>query len=283
MAIQVTAEKEIVRARVDRLKCQGQRVAFVPTMGYLHRGHLSLMEIARKHADFVVVSIFINPTQFGPGEDLDSYPRDLDRDLACCREIGVDLVYTPSEESLYAEGFETYVRVTDLPEHLCGLSRPRFFAGVATVVCKLFNIVNPHVAVFGEKDYQQLLVIRRMTTDLDFPITVIGAPIVREPDGLAMSSRNAYLSPEQRPAALSLYQTLNEAKSLLAAGEKRAETLIHRAEQTIHSHPETDIDYISICDTATLENMETINGSALMALAVRVGTTRLIDNMVLHA
>jgi len=254
----------------------------VPTMGFFHEGHLSLMRKGREIGDDLVISIFVNPAQFGPQEDFESYPRDLERDLQLAREIGVDAVFTPDNMELYPEGFQTYIELEKLPNHLCGLSRPVFFKGIATVVAKLFNIVKPHVAIFGEKDYQQLTVIRRMVQDLNFNIKIIGGPTVREPDGLAMSSRNNYLTPKQRPAALTLYKTLVKAKDLLKNGVKDAGEIIQVATELITSHPETKIDYISICDPEHLENIKTIDKPALMALAVNVGKTRLIDNMILY-
>jgi len=254
----------------------------VPTMGFFHEGHLSLMRKGREFGDDLVISIFVNPAQFGPQEDFESYPRDLERDLQLARKIGVDAVFTPDGLELYPEGFQTYIELEKLPNHLCGLSRPVFFKGVATVVAKLFNIVKPHVAIFGEKDYQQLTVIRRMVRDLNFDIKIIGGPTVREPDGLAMSSRNNYLTPKQRTSALTLYKSLVKAKDLLKNGVKDAGEIIQAATKLITSHPETGIDYISICDPESLDDIKTIEKPALMALAVNVGKTRLIDNMILY-
>lgn len=257
-------------------------IGFVPTMGFLHEGHLSLIHDARKRADEVVVSIFVNPTQFGPGEDLEAYPRDLPRDIELIRQEGADIVFTPKPEELYPKNFQTFVELEKLPAHLCGISRPTHFRGVATVVTKLFNIVKPHVAVFGQKDFQQLAVIRRMVQDLNFDIEIIGAPTVREPDGLAMSSRNTYLTNEQRVSGLSLYQSLQKVQELLKNGIKNTEELIKAASELIQSYPETQIDYVSICDPDTLEDLPIIDRPALMALAVKVGKTRLIDNMILN-
>jgi pantoate--beta-alanine ligase len=252
-------------------------------MGHLHDGHLSLMRIAKKRADVLVVSIFVNPAQFGPEEDFETYPRNLERDLDLCAKEDVDIVFTPKTGALYPDGFQSYVKLEHLPHHLCGLSRPVFFTGVATVVSKLFNIVRPHVAVFGEKDYQQLLVIRRMVQDLNFNTEIIGAPIVREKDGLAMSSRNAYLTSEQRPAALTLYRSLVQARKRVETGERDAARILKEARDLITAQPETDIDYLSICDPETLIDVERIDRQALMALAVKVGKTRLIDNTILAA
>ncbi|PIE70626.1 MAG: pantoate--beta-alanine ligase [Deltaproteobacteria bacterium] len=269
---------EAMQAFAETLRASGKTIGLVPTMGFLHEGHLSLIDIAGAHADEVVVSIFVNPTQFAAGEDLDAYPRDMERDLDLCRDKGVAAVFTPDAGTLYPTGFETYVEPGNLTRHLCGLSRPTHFRGVTTIVSKLFNMTKPHVAVFGEKDFQQLAVIRRMTRDLNFDITIIGGPIVREADGLAKSSRNAYLKPEHRPAACSLHQGLNEGAALIQAGETDAEAVRKAITSCITAHASTEIDYISICDPETLEEMEIIHKPVLMALAVKVGFPRLIDN-----
>jgi len=250
-------------------------------MGFLHEGHLSLMRKGRELGDDLVISIFVNPTQFSPQEDFESYPRDFARDLELAGKEGVDAVFTPDDLELYPEEFQTYVELEKLANHLCGLSRPNFFKGVATVVAKLFNIVKPHVAIFGEKDYQQLTVIRQMVRDLNFDINIIGGPTVRESDGLAMSSRNNNLTVKQRPSALALYKALLKATDLLKSGVKDAEEIIQAATRLITSYPETGIDYISICDPGNLEDLKTIDQPVLMALAVKVGKTRLIDNMIL--
>ena len=266
----------------DRMRGLGKTVAFVPTMGFLHEGHLSLIKEGRKLGNDLVVSIFVNPAQFGHGEDFESYPRNFDKDLKLLQKEGVDVIFSPDEDELYQDGFQTYVELKNLPNHLCGISRPIFFRGVATVVTKLFNIVRPHIAIFGQKDYQQLVVIRRMVRDLNFDIKIVGFPTVREPDGLAMSSRNTYLTPEQRINALSLHKSLNQSKKLVESGIKDAKRIIDTAYTLIKSHPETVIDYIAICDPETLADIETISRPALMALAVNVGKTRLIDNMILN-
>lgn len=271
-----------MQARSDRNRREGKTIVFVPTMGYLHAGHLSLMREGLQHGDDLVVSIFVNPTQFGPGEDLDQYPRDLERDIELARQEGVHAIFVPDETEVYSPRYQTYVSLEKLPTHLCGISRPIHFRGVATVVAKLFNIVKPHVAVFGQKDFQQLVVIRQMVQDLNFDIKIVGAPIVREPDGLAMSSRNTYLTPEQRMSALSLVKSLQNARRRVANGEIDAANIIETASELINSHPETAIDYIAVCDLETLDDVKTINKPALMALAVKVGTTRLIDNMILE-
>lgn len=265
----------------NRLRMEGKRIAFVPTMGFLHDGHLSLMREAKRHADVLVTSIFVNPAQFGPTEDLDSYPRALESDLAKSREAGVDVVFTPTNDQIYPPGYETYVQLETLPNHLCGLSRPVFFRGVTTVVTKLFNIVKPHVAVFGEKDFQQLAIIRRMVKDLNMEVDILGGAIVREADGLAMSSRNSYLSAEERTEALRLSQALTTAAKQVAGGETDTAALRTVAEDHINACPMASIDYISLCDPDTLEEVSTITGPTLMALAVFIGKTRLIDNRVL--
>jgi pantoate--beta-alanine ligase len=270
-----------MQAYVNRLISEGKSIAFVPTMGFLHEGHLALMREGRKRGDVLVVSIFVNPTQFGEGEDFDSYPRDLERDFDLARKENVDVVFTPDRSGLYESEFQTYVNLEKLPKHLCGISRPIFFQGVATVVTKLFNIVKPNVAIFGQKDYQQLAVIRRMVRDLNFDIEIVGVPTVREPDGLAMSSRNNYLKSEERTAALSLFKSLDKAQKLCNEGVMDGDRIINEATKLIDSHENTEIDYISICDPDTLEDIKTIDSPVVMALAVKVGKTRLIDNMIL--
>lgn len=263
------------------LRGEGRTLAFVPTMGFLHRGHLALMEEAKKRAEELIVSIFVNPAQFGPNEDLDTYPRALERDCDLCRERGAAAVFTPQAEEMYPESFQTYIELEKLPLHLCGLSRPGFFKGIATVVAKFFNIINPHVAVFGEKDYQQLIIIQRMVKDLCFAIDVVGVPIVREEDGLAMSSRNKYLSAGQRLNALLLYKTLVQAKEMIAQKEIDAAAVSQMARTRLASCADIMVDYISICDPETLDEVEHIHGPVLMAMAVMLGKTRLIDNMIM--
>ncbi|MBC8198571.1 MAG: pantoate--beta-alanine ligase [Desulfobacterales bacterium] len=270
-----------MREHSKRMRGLGKTIAFVPTMGALHEAHLALIKEGRKLGDDLVVSIFANPSQFSPEEDFESYPRNFDKDLKLLQKKGVDVIFSPNEDELYQDGFQTYVELENLPNHLCGISRPIFFRGVATVVTKLFNIVRPHIAIFGGKDYQQLAVIRRMVRDLNFDIKIVGFPTVREPDGLAMSSRNSYLTPEQRINAVCLYKSLKQSQELVESGIKDAKRIIDAAYALIKSHPETAIDYIAICDPETLADMETIDRPALMALAVNVGKTRLIDNMIL--
>lgn len=265
----------------EKKRAQGKTVAFVPTMGFLHEGHLSLLQLGRKEGDCLILSIFVNPSQFGPGEDLDSYPRDLEADLSKARDAGVDAVFVPQDSTLYQENYQTYVQLERLPNHLCGLSRPVFFRGVATVVTQLFNITRPHVAIFGEKDFQQLAVIRQLVADLKFGIRIIGAPIIREADGLAMSSRNAYLKPEQRAAALTLSKTLATAKELVAQGETKVSVIQAKAHEIFAQYPEIEIDYIELCDPVTIDSVETVESKTLMALAVNLQGIRLIDNTVL--
>ena len=257
-----------------------QRIAFVPTMGFLHEGHLSLLREGRRRADGLVLSIFVNPTQFGPAEDLARYPRDLDGDLAKAASTGTDAIFLPAAAAMYPPGYQTFVRVRDLEKGLCGDRRPEHFVGVATVVCKLFNIVRPHLALFGEKDFQQLAVIRRMARDLDLPLEIVGLPTVREPDGLAMSSRNKYLSPEERGRALALSRGLGEARRLFEAGERRVATLIAEAAR-IAAAEVTRLDYLELRDAETLAPFagEQIDAPAVLAVAAFVGATRLIDNL----
>ncbi|GAB6097123.1 pantoate--beta-alanine ligase [Desulfatiferula olefinivorans] len=271
-----------MQARSRRIRNEGKTIAFVPTMGFLHQGHMSLLDAGRNRANDLVLSIFVNPTQFAPGEDLDAYPKSVARDLAMAEERGVDAVFLPTPEQMYPEHYQTYVTLDTLPHFLCGLSRPTHFRGVATVVTKLFNIVMPHTAIFGEKDFQQLAVIRRMVLDLNMDIEIVGAPIVREEDGLAMSSRNSYLTAGQRRSALCLYKALQNAKKLVMDGERESATITRSSTEIIVSHPETAIDYLTICDPATLESVSRIEGPALFAMAVKVGNTRLIDNMILE-
>ena len=262
--------------RLDR------RIALVPTMGFFHDGHLSLMRYGREHGDRLVVSLFVNPAQFGPAEDLNRYPRDLERDEARAREAGVDVLYNPAAADMYPEGYQTYVTVEDLSRPMCGASRPGHFRGVATVVLKLFHQVLPHLAIFGEKDYQQLAVIKRLVADLNVPVEVAGRPIVREADGLALSSRNSYLSPEERRSALVLFQALTRARDLAASGEAEAEKILSEVTRIIGSTPGTRLDYAVLVDPQTLTNVDIIRGSARLAMAAWVGGTRLIDNMLLE-
>jgi pantoate--beta-alanine ligase len=270
-----------LRAACDAARARGATVGFVPTMGALHEGHLALVREARTRADFVVCSIFVNPTQFGPNEDLAKYPRDLDGDVR--KLAGVELVFAPAADAMYVEGERTRVRVDELTAHLCGPHRPGHFEGVTTVVAKLFALVGPCVAVFGKKDYQQLAVLRRMTRDLFFPTSIVGHPIVREADGLAMSSRNVFLDPAERARALGIARGLAAAARAFAAGERSAGAL--RGLARAHVEPiATSIDYVEVADADTLrpfDDAATAPGRALVAIACRVGGTRLIDNVVL--
>lgn len=264
----------------DILRSEGKRIAFVPTMGFFHEGHLELMRQAKKMSDCVVVSIYVNPTQFGPKEDLSRYPRDFKRDSKMAEEVGVDVIFYPSNKEMYPEGYQTYVNVEEVTNNLCGLSRPGHFRGVTTVCAKLFNIVKPHIAVFGKKDYQQYVTIKRMVTDLNMDLEIIGLPTVREADGLAMSSRNIYLKDNERTSALSLVASLRLAQKLYDQGERSVTKISSEAQKLIQNAPYTDIDYIKICDTEIMKDIEIIEEKALIALAVKVSQTRLIDNHV---
>ena len=272
---------DATQKRCEALRLQGKTLALVPTMGFFHEGHLELMRVGKRLADVLVISIFVNPTQFGPQEDLDAYPRDTEGDLAKAREVGVDIVFLPGPEEMYPEGYQTHVEVERVTQHLCGISRPGHFQGVTTVVAKLFNVTKPHIAVFGQKDYQQLTVVSRMVTDLNMDIEIVGVPTVREPDGLAMSSRNSYLTPEQRESALSLKKSLDLAQDMVQQGTKDGKAVKAAVEALIQSYPFTEIDYVTVCDPVSLEEVQRIEGEALLALAVRVGKTRLIDNGIL--
>jgi len=266
----------------DTWRAGGERIAFVPTMGFLHEGHLDLMRTARKLGTKAVVSIFVNPTQFAPTEDFESYPRDLQRDLDLSTAVGTDLAFVPRMDEMYPERFQTYVNVTQVTENLCGMSRPVFFRGVATVVSKLFHAVKPHIAVFGQKDFQQLVTIRRMVKDMNMDIDIVGHPIVREQDGLAMSSRNTYLKPEERPAALRLNRSLKEAQELVDSGERNAGVILKAVNTCLTTGGGATVDYARLCNPDTIEDVEVISGPTLLALAVWVGKTRLIDNHVLE-
>jgi pantoate--beta-alanine ligase len=270
----------IAEARAVRRALPGTW-GFVPTMGYLHEGHLSLVRRARAENDRVAVSIFVNPTQFGPHEDYARYPRDLERDLRLLEPLGVDLVFVPSVEEMYPPGFQTWVIVEEVSRPLEGASRPGHFRGVATVVTKLFNILQPDRAYFGQKDAQQTVVIRRMVQDLNIPVEIVICPTVREPDGLAMSSRNTYLNPEERRAATALFRALQAAKARYEAGERDAERLREAMREVIRAEPLARIDYVSVAHPETLQELERVEGPALLSLAVYIGTTRLIDNLML--
>ncbi len=263
------------------LKRAGKSIAFVPTMGFLHEGHLSLIRRARSGGDILVVSIFVNPAQFGPSEDFEDYPRDPVRDLALCEKEGADIVFTPSVEEIYPSGYSTFVEETDLSRDLCGRKRPGHFKGVTTVVAKLFNIVLPDRAYFGRKDYQQSRVIARMVKDLSFPVKVVTCPIVREEDGLAMSSRNKYLGRKERKEALSIRRALDRARDLIEKGEESVPAVIGAIEEIIAKEPAARLDYIEIRDAENLEELDRVRNGAVIALAVFVGKTRLIDNLLI--
>lgn len=256
-------------------------IGFVPTMGFLHQGHISLMEKAKTMCDEVVLSIFVNPTQFGPNEDLDAYPSNIENDLNLAEKAGVTAVFLPTKDHIYPQNFQTKIELEHLPNFLCGKFRPVHFGGVATVVTKLFNIVMPDVAVFGQKDYQQLQIIRQLTLDLDFDIQIVAGEIVREKDGLAMSSRNSYLSESQRASAISLFKSMDMARTTVKGGETDPATVSGQLETFIHGFDETAVEYIAFCDPVTLEDMAQLDRKFLLALAVKVGKTRLIDNCLI--
>ncbi|MGB9667390.1 MAG: pantoate--beta-alanine ligase [Thermosulfidibacteraceae bacterium] len=259
----------------------GKSIGFVPTMGYLHEGHLSLVRRAREENDIVVVSIFVNPTQFGPNEDYDRYPRDLERDLSLLMPLNVDAVFHPEVKEMYPEGYKTFVEVLDITERLCGRSRPGHFRGVTTICCKLFNIVKPARAYFGKKDFQQLVVIKRMVKDLNMDIEIVPMPIVREPDGLAMSSRNSYLNEEERKSATCLYRALKRAQELFENGVRDAKVIEEEVEKVIKSEKLAVIDYVEVVDPEKFLPVERVEKGTLVALAVKIGPTRLIDNIQL--
>jgi pantoate--beta-alanine ligase len=271
-----------IQSIVESYRQQGKIVGFVPTMGCFHEGHLSLMRIARKGADVVVVSIYVNPTQFDPGEDFESYPRQFERDEKLAEQERVDILFYPSDKEMYPKGYLTYVTVNKITKVLCGVSRPHHFEGVTTICTKLFHVVKPHFAVFGQKDAQQAIVIQRMVEDLNFDMEIVVGPIIREKDGLAMSSRNKYLSPEERKDALSLFQSLQLAERLITEGERTSKDILSAMKKLVASRKGTRIDYIEIVDATTLKALETIKGEVLIALAVFVGNTRLIDNIVVN-
>ncbi|MDF7823942.1 pantoate--beta-alanine ligase [Pontiellaceae bacterium B12227] len=276
----IKSPEEMQRLALD-LKRSGQTIGFVPTMGFLHDGHLSLMRLARPKCDVLVVSIFVNPTQFGPNEDLDAYPRDFERDEQLCADESVDMIFYPEPGNMYAAGASVWVDEESLSGVLCGESRPGHFRGVCTVVAKLFNLVQPDLAVFGEKDAQQLRIIERMVRDLNFPIEIVRGPILREADGLAMSSRNKYLSAEQRKNALCLRRSLDAVCLNFEQGEKNVSSLRKTMAELIDAVSGAEIDYISFVDDASLEPVESVQFSTLVALAVKFGSTRLIDNTIL--
>lgn len=277
--MKIVSTIEEVRAQVKEWKKEGQSIGFVPTMGYLHEGHMSLIDAAGEN-DKVVVSIFVNPMQFGPMEDLASYPRDLEHDAKLCEEHGVDLIFHPTPEEMYGDQFYSYVDMDVLTKELCGLSRPVHFRGVCTVVTKLFNIVTPDRAYFGQKDAQQLAVIKRMVKDLNIPLTITGCPIIREEDGLAKSSRNTYLLPEERKAALVLSRSIFLGKEMVEKGERDCKKILASMTAEIEKEPLAKIDYVKIVDLDTMQQVEKIDRGILAAIAVYIGKTRLIDNFM---
>jgi len=260
---------------------RNQRLGFVPTMGYLHEGHLSLMRVARQDSDILAVSIFVNPTQFAPGEDFEKYPRNFEGDQALCRQEGVDILFYPAAQEMYKPDHKTYVITDQLAARLCGIRRPTHFQGVTTIVAKLFNIIQPDLVVFGQKDAQQILIIRRMVEDLNFPVKIMVAPIIREADGLAMSSRNKYLTPELRTKALVLNRALREAERLIQGGEKKTRIIEESMLGMIRMVPEVRLDYLAIVDSNNLEPVAEIKSNTLIDLAAYLGTTRLIDNVLI--
>ena len=271
-----------MKGRSAKVKSESRSIGFVPTMGYLHGGHMSLVEKSVSSCDFTVASIFINPAQFGEGEDLDRYPQDLESDRKKLEAAGVDVLFLPRRETLYPEGYKTYVQVESIVDHLCGKSRPGFFRGIATVVLKLFNIVRPHKAFFGEKDWQQSVVVETLIRDLNLDVELVRLPTVREADRLAMSSRNAYLSGEERKSALSLSQALEEARGRVRAGERSAEKIRHGIKQHIEKEDRAKVDYVSVCDPENFVERDEISGKTLIALAVHIGKARLIDNCLIE-
>jgi pantoate--beta-alanine ligase len=278
---------EIIREPADMRRCSenlrrdGKVIAIVPTMGYLHAGHLSLITAARARADVVILTLFVNPTQFGPEEDLERYPRDEAGDVKKARDAGADLVFSPTADAMYRPGHQTVIEVRELQQPLCGARRPGHFAGVATVVCKLFNLVQPQLGFFGEKDFQQLAIIRQMVRDLDLGVEICSVPILREPDGVAMSSRNVYLSPEERLQARSLNAALGAAQARFAEGERNSAAIVDAALAVLHAQPLARIDYAELRDARSLAAIATVDRPAVLALAVFFGKTRLIDNRVL--
>ena len=277
---------EVIKTIKEMKECSsqarraGKTIALVPTMGFFHEGHLSLMREGRRRGDLLIVSLFVNPTQFGPHEDFKNYPRDFKKDRKMAEEVGTDILFAPEIDETYPSDHQTIVRVEKVTQNLCGRSRPTHFQGVTTVVMMLFEIVTPHVAIFGEKDYQQLVTIRQMVRDLHMSVEVVGMLTVREADGLAMSSRNTYLRPEERKAALSLYRSLQKAKELLQRGEQKASRILHEMNGILQSEPLIRMDYVQICDAHTLADVDRIEADVVVALAAYLGKTRLIDNLV---
>jgi pantoate--beta-alanine ligase len=280
--MEVIKEKARIRSIIDEAKAGGKTVALVPTMGFFHEGHLELMRMAKADCDVVVVSLFVNPTQFTPGEDFEEYPRDFERDREMAEGVGVDYIFNPEVHEMYPPGSSTHVEVEELSDLMCGARRPGHFRGVATVVAKLFNIMPAQRAYFGQKDGQQLAVLRRMAADLDFDVEIIAVPTVREPGGLAMSSRNTYLTAQQREDALVLSSALRKAGELIEAGQRRPEALVSAMEEVFDASPSVNLEYIYICDNISLQPVDVLDGQVMIAVAARVGRARLIDNMVVE-
>lgn len=280
--MQIIHEISILRQHINKARKAGKTIGFVPTMGYLHQGHLSLLDKARSENDVTVLSIFVNPLQFGVGEDYEEYPRDLEADAVQAKHAGCDFIFAPTVKEMYPHGYATFVDVERLTSNLCGASRPDHFRGVTTVVNKLFNIVTPDHAYFGQKDAQQALVLQKMARDLNMNLTVDILPTIREKDGLAMSSRNKYLSFAERTAATVLFRSLQQAEEIIVTGETDANKIIQSITRSIQSEPLANIDYVAIVDTEEIKETETIKGQTLIALAVRFGKTRLIDNIILE-
>ena len=278
--MEVVKTIESVRSLVKAARGNGKKIGLVPTMGALHIGHISLMEAAVKECDFVVVSIFVNPTQFGPGEDFEKYPRPLEADLKICRETGVDVVFNPTPEQMYSVEKLTWVNVEKLTEPLCGRSRPGHFRGVTTVCAKLFNIVAPDIVYFGQKDVQQAIVIKRMVADLNMPLEIVICPTVREPNGLAVSSRNKYLTEQQKKDAANIYKSLQKCRQMIEAGVTETSKIIAEMSKILQQIPSIEIEYVSIVDAGTLRDIDRIAGKILAAVAVRIGPARLIDNIL---
>lgn len=278
--MKITGSIKELRSQVKEWKREGLSVGLVPTMGYLHEGHKSLIDRAVKENDRVVVSVFVNPIQFGPTEDLESYPRDLERDSELCEKAGASIIFHPEKEEMYFDDFCTSVNMTGLTENLCGKSRPVHFGGVCTVVNKLFNIVTPDRAYFGQKDAQQLAVIKRMVRDLNIDIEIVGCPIIREEDGLAKSSRNTYLSAEERQAALILSKSLKLGKEAVEAGERNSAKVINIIKTNLETEKLADVEYVQVVDNLSMKDVDVIDGTVLVAIAVRIGKTRLIDNFI---
>lgn len=278
--IKVVSTVDETRAQVKEWKKQGLTVGLVPTMGFLHEGHQSLIKKAVEENDRVVVSVFVNPIQFAPNEDLETYPRDLVADAKLCDRTGADLIFHPAPEEMYPNGFSTHIQMDNLTKELCGKTRPTHFGGVCTVVGKLFNIVQPNKAYFGQKDAQQLAIIKRMVRDLNFDLEIVGCPIIREPDGLAKSSRNTYLNADERKAALILSKSIELGRELVANGERNAQAVIKAMTDKINTEPLARIDYVNVVDALSIEPLDTLRGEVLVAVAVYIGKTRLIDNFI---